>query len=88
MALSGVVGPICCDAGNLLICGDLGQQFGQHGSVADVAAGDLDCPNLQCFLIDPEMDLAPDATLGTAMLAGVPITFTFTLDLMPVLSTG
>lgn len=33
-----------------------------------------------CFLIDPDMDLAPDAPFGTAMLAGAPLTFTLDLD--------
>ena len=80
MAFSGVVGAICCDTGNVLIGGDLGQQFGQHGGIPDVAAGDLDRPDLQCFLVDPEMDLAPDATFWTAMLACVPLTFALDLD--------
>jgi hypothetical protein len=45
-----------------------------------VAPGDLDGPDLQCFLVDPEMDLAPDAPFGTAMLAGVPLAFALDLD--------
>ena len=56
MAFSGVVGAICCDTGNVLIGGDLGQQFGQHGGIPDVAAGDLDRPDLQRLFVDPEMD--------------------------------
>jgi hypothetical protein len=59
MAVPGVAGAVGCDTGTVLTGGDLGQQFGQPGRVACVAEGDLDCPNLQCFLIDPEMDLAP-----------------------------
>ena len=46
-----------------------------------MAPGDLDSADLQCFLVYPEMDLAPDAPFGTAMLAGVP--FAFALDLDP-----
>ena len=93
MAFSGVVGAICRDTGNVLIGRDLGQQFGQHGRVAYVAAGDLDRPNLPCFLIDPKMDLSPDASLGTAMLARVPLAFCLDLDplagsLEPVALTG
>lgn len=80
MALSGVVGAVGCHTGDLLIGWDLGQEFGQHGRVADIAAGDLDRPNLQCFFIDPDVDLAPDAALRTAMLAGVPLSFSLDLD--------
>ena len=69
MALSGVVGAVGCDTGDVLISGDLGQQFGQHGGIPNVAAGDLDGPNLQCLLVDPEMDFAPDAAFCTTMLA-------------------
>lgn len=32
-----------------------------------MAPCDLDCANLQCFLVDPEMDLAPDAPFGSSM---------------------
>ena len=35
----------------------------------------LDCAKLQCFLADPEMDLAPDAPFGSTMLARVPLGF-------------
>ncbi|AUQ52324.1 hypothetical protein PhaeoP83_04106 (plasmid) [Phaeobacter inhibens] len=41
---------------------------------------DLYGPNLQRFLINPQVDLAPDAPLGIAMLAGVPLAFVFDLD--------
>jgi hypothetical protein len=57
------------DACDLLIGGDLAEQLGQHGRVAHVDTGDLDRPDLQRLLIDPEVDLASDAALGTAMLA-------------------
>ena len=80
MAFSGVVGAICGDDGNVLIGGDLGQQFGQHGGIPDVAAGDLDRPDLQRLFVDPEMDLAPDAAFCPAVLARVPLTFPFDLD--------
>ena len=45
-----------------------------------MAPGDFDGPDLQRFLIDPKVDLAPDAPFGAAMLAGVPLAFTFDLD--------
>ena len=80
MALSGVVGAVCGDTGDALISADLGQQFGQHRRIPNVAAGDLDRPNLQCFFVDPEMDLAPDAAFCTAMLARIPLAFPLDLD--------
>jgi hypothetical protein len=49
-----------------------------------VAPGDLNSPNLQCFLIDAKVDFAPDPPLRATMLAGVP--FAFALNLEPVLS--
>ena len=45
-----------------------------------MAPGDLDSADLQCFLIESEMDLAPDAPFGTAMLAGMPLAFPLDLD--------
>ncbi len=45
-----------------------------------MVSGDLDRSDLQRLLVDPEMDLAPDTSLGTAMLAGMPPAFTFDLD--------
>jgi hypothetical protein len=49
-----------------------------------VAPGDLNSPNLQCFLIDAKVDFALDPPLRATMLAGVP--FAFALNLEPVLS--
>jgi hypothetical protein len=45
-----------------------------------VAPGDLDGPDLQPFLVNPEMNLAPDPPLGTAVLARVPFAFALDLD--------
>jgi len=62
---------------------DLAQQVRQHrriADIADVAPGDFDRPNLQRFLVDPEVDLAPNAPFRTAMLACIPLAFTFDLD--------
>jgi len=75
VALSGVVCTVSCDTGDLLIGWDPGQSLGWHRRVADIAAGDLDSPDFKGFLINPEMDLAPDTTLWTAMLASVPLPF-------------
>lgn len=46
-----------------------------------MASGDLDGSNLQCSLIDAEVDLASDATFRAPMLARMPLAFT--LDLHP-----
>jgi hypothetical protein len=68
------------DAGDLLIDRDLAEQLGPHRGVAHIAAGDFNCPNFQCFLVDPEMDLALDTAIGTTVLASVPSAFTLHLD--------
>jgi hypothetical protein len=68
------------DAADLLVRWDLTEKIWQHRLITDVVPGDLDSANLQCFLIDPEMDLAPDSPLGAAMLAGVPFAFVLDLD--------
>ena len=51
---------------------------------ADIAGGDLDRPDLQRFLIDPEVELAPDPSFRAAMLAHVPLAFAFHLVAGPV----
>lgn len=40
----------------------------------------MDGSNLQCFLINSEVDLAPDAPFRAAMLACVPLAFPLDLD--------
>ncbi len=80
VALSGVVGAVSGDAADLLIWRDLAEQFGQHGGVTHVAAGDLDGANLQCLLVDSEMDLAPYPPFGAAMLARIPLAFALDLN--------
>jgi len=69
MALAGVEGAISGDAGDLLIGRDLVEQFGQDGRVTDIAGGELGCADFQCLLINSDVDLAPDAAFGTAVLA-------------------
>lgn len=81
MAFAGVVGTVCRDAADLFILGDLVEQVGQNRSISDVASRDLHGTNLQCLLVDPEMELTPDTPLWAAMFARVP--FAFTLDLDP-----
>ena len=80
VVITGVVGAIRGDRPNLLIGWHLFEQFGQHGRIADVTVGDLDSPDLQCFRINPEVDLTLDAPLRAAMLARVPLAFALRLD--------
>ena len=42
--------------------------------------GDLYSPDLQRFLVDSEVNLAPDPSLGATMLARVPLAFALDLD--------
>lgn len=69
---------------DILICWDLVEQFGQHGRIADVAAGNLDGPDLQRLLINSDVYLSPDAPLGAAVLARVPFAFALGLDAIAV----
>ena len=80
VALAGIIGTVCDDARDFLIGRDLVKQVGQDRRVADVASGDLDGPNLQRFLVNPEVDLASNTPFGTAMLACVPLALTLDLD--------
>lgn len=80
MAFAGVEGTVGGDAGDLLVGRDLVQQLGQHGRVTDVAGGELGGPDFQCFLVDPDVDLAPDPPFCATMLAGVPLPFALNLD--------
>ena len=77
VAFTRVIRPICGYAADVLIGRNLVQEFGQHGSVSDVAAGGLDRPNFQSLLIDPNVYLAPDAPFGATMLTGIPFAFSF-----------
>jgi hypothetical protein len=65
VALAGVIGTICGDARDLLFGWDLAEKVRQNRCIADVAPGNLNRPNLKRFLVDPEVDLAPDAPFGT-----------------------
>lgn len=56
------------DRGDLLHGINLIEQFRQHRRVTDIAGGDLDGANLQRFLVNSEVDLAPDTALGPSML--------------------
>lgn len=80
MAFSGILGAVCSDAADLLVRRDLVEQIWQHRCISDMAPGDLDGPNFQRLLVDPEVNLAPDPPFGAAMFAGVPLALTLDLD--------
>lgn len=46
-----------------------------------MAPGDLGGSNLQCSIINSEIDLAPDPSFRTTVFAGVPIALFLDLDL-------
>lgn len=80
VAFAGVIRPICGNVADDLIERDLVQEFGQHGSITDVPAGDFGCPNFQRFPVDTYVYLAPYAAFRTAMFACIPLAFTLGLD--------
>lgn len=80
VALAGIIGTVGGDARDFLVGRDLVDQVGQDRCVADVASSDLDGPHLQRFLVNPEVDLAPDTPFGTAMFACVPLSLTLDFD--------
>lgn len=50
VAFARAVSAVGGDRSNVLIGRNLLQQLRQHGRITDVAGGDLDRPNLQCFV--------------------------------------
>ncbi len=75
MTLAGIEGAIGSDAGDLLFGRDLVQRLGQHGRVA---GGEPRGPDFEGFLVDPDVDLAPDPAFGAA--TGVPLAFALDFD--------
>jgi len=69
MAVAGVEGAVGGDGGDLLLRRDLARQLGQHGRIADLTGGEPGRPDVQGFLINPDVDLAPHAPFRAAMLA-------------------
>jgi len=80
VALAGVESAIGGDGCDLLLGRDLVQQLGQHRGISHVAGRELGCTDFQGFLVDPDVDLAPDAPFRAAVLAGVPLALTLDLD--------
>lgn len=77
---SRVVGTDCRHAGDLLLRRDLIEQVRQHRCISDTTGCHLDGTDLERLLINSDVDLAPDATLGATVLASLPFAFPFHLD--------
>jgi hypothetical protein len=58
----------------------LAQEFGQHRRITYIVCRDLHCPNFQCCLINPIVNLAPDTSFGAVMLKDIPFAFSFGFD--------
>lgn len=69
MAFAGVEGTI--GGTDDVIFGYLVEQPKQHGRITRVVGRDVHGPNFQCFFVDAYVYLAPDASFGTTMLAGI-----------------
>ena len=80
VAFARIVGPVRSHAAKLLIGRDLAEQVGQHRGIANTTAGDFDRTDLKRFRIYTNMYLAPEPSLGAAMLARVPLPFTLSFD--------
>jgi hypothetical protein len=83
VATTRVVDTISCNSTYILDRPNMAQKVGQHQRVQDSATNNLYRPDLQCLFVFPKRDLAPDATLGTAMIARMPLAFAH--NLLPVL---
>ncbi len=80
MALSDVVRAVATDAADLLILRDLRQQIGQNRGITNCVGCDFGCSNVERFRVNSDMHLAPLATIGRAMFAGLPLAFTHHFD--------
>ncbi|SMX27234.1 hypothetical protein TRP8649_01336 [Pelagimonas phthalicica] len=80
LASTRVIGSIGDNRGDVLARWDLLKQVRQHRGIADIAFGDPDRANRQCFHVHSEEVLAPQALFATAMFAGAPLASTFGLD--------
>ena len=80
VAFARILGPVGSHAAEVLIGRDLAEQVGQHRGIANTTAGDFDRTDLKGFRIYTNMYLAPQAALGAAVLARVPLPFTLSFD--------
>ena len=68
------------NAAEFLVQWDLVEQIWQNGRIHNAATRDLDGTDLQRLLGYPNMYLTSQAAFGTAVLAGIPLAFPFSLD--------
>jgi len=80
VAFTRVIRAISGETADALIGRDLVQKIWQLRCIPDVTAGDFNRSNFQRFLVDAYVYPTPDAAFGAAMLASVPLLFTFSLD--------
>ena len=74
-AFSSAIRPIGNDTADVLTGWNLIKQFRQHQRITNIDGADLDFPNLQCFLVDPNGYLTPDTSFWTAMNASIQFAF-------------
>lgn len=72
MAFGCAAGAICCAAANLLVLRDSSEKIGGHRRIAEMALGDRDGSEVQCFYNNSKMDVALDPAFRVIMLARVP----------------
>lgn len=58
----------------------LAEEVWQDQRIANEAIDDLVSPDIQGFLVNPTVDLAPNLPFGTHTLGGVPFKFVLGLD--------
>jgi len=80
MALARIVGTVRRYRADLFVGRYLVEQLRQHRRIADMAPRYFNGPDLQCFLVDPHVDLASQASLRAAVLTRVPFAFPLGLD--------
>jgi hypothetical protein len=80
VAFARIVCTVRCNTPDLFVWWDLVEQIREHRRITNAAAGCLDCTYFQCFLIDTDMYLAPEAAFRPAMLTRIPLTFTLRFD--------
>lgn len=64
MALFGVVRAVPTDTADLLILRDLRQQIWEDRGISDRIGGDFNSPDIKRLCVDPDVHLAPLATIG------------------------
>ena len=80
MTILRVVSAVAIDAGNALVSRNLAEQRWQNRGVADTVVGDFHGTDLERGRVDPEMHLAPLATVIGPVLLRLPFAFAQHLD--------